>query len=364
MTMFQRLLVERRNYLTTEELMELNALCQMLPGPTSTQTMTAVAFRLGGPNLAYLALAIWVLPSFLVMTGLAVALTYFEARNLPMTFTRYIQPVAVGLVAHGAVTFAQRTIFGNLDAALLIGAMTISYFFPSPYLAPVLLLGGGMATAIRYYGKHPEQEKEPMRVQWANFFLWVGVFVAAAVAGRLTHSLPIRLFENFYRNGSLIFGGGQVLVPLMFNEFVVFKHYLSQEEFLFGYAVAQTLPGPVFSFCAYVGGLAGRQIGWHGPWLGASAATLGIFLPGTFLIFFIIRFWAQLKRYRVVKASLEGINAASAGLVFSAAMLMFKPMPASNLNVTVIAITFLLLQYTRTQPWMLIVAAFGLGMIF
>ena len=128
--------------------------------------------------------------------------------------------------------------------------------------------------------------------------------------------------------------------------------------------MAQTLPGPVFSFCAYVGGLAGREIGWHGPWLGASAATLGIFLPGTFLIFFIIRFWAQLKRYRVIKASLEGINAASAGLVFSAAMLMFKPMPASNLNVTVIAITFLLLQYTRTQPWMLIVAAFGVGMIF
>lgn len=364
LAMFQRLLVDKRNYLTSEDLLELNALCQMLPGPTSTQTLTAVAFRLGGPNLAYLALAIWILPSVGFMAGLAILMTYVEARQLSLGFTRFVQPVAVGLVAHAAITFAQRTIFGNLDAFLMIGAMMASYFFPTPYLAPVLLLGGGVVTAIRYRTRQPRQEKEQMRVQWANFLLWIGVFIAAAVAGRYTHSLPILLFENFYRNGSLIFGGGQVLVPLMFNEFVVFKHYLTQQEFLFGYAVVQVLPGPVFAFCTYVGGLAGRRLGWGGPWLGAGAATLGIFLPGTFLIFFIIRFWAQLKRYRVVKASLEGINAASAGLVFSAALLLFKPLPAGNLNITVIALTFVLLHFTKLAPWMIITGSLVLGFLF
>jgi len=362
--MFQRVLVDKRNYLQTDDLLELNALCQLLPGPTSTQTLTAVAFRLGGAKLAYLALAIWILPSYLFMLGLAIAMTYVEAKQFNLSFTRFIQPVAVGLVAHGAISFAQRTIFGQLDAALLIAAMMLSYFFPTPYLAPALLVSGGVITAIRFRQKHEQVEKEPMKAQWANFFLWIGVFLVAAIAGRITQYLPIRLFENFYRNGSLIFGGGQALVPLLFNEFVVYKQYLNQEEFLLGFAVSQALPGPVFAFCTYVGGLAGRRLGWSGPWLGATAATLGIFLPGAFLIFFVIRFWAQLKRYRVVKASLEGINAVSAGLVFSAALLLFKPLPATNINLTVIALTFIFLQYTRTPAWMLIVASLLLGLVF
>ncbi len=364
LAMFQRLLVDKRKWLGTEDLLELNALCQLLPGPTSTQTLTAVAFRLGGPTLAYLALAIWLLPSVAGMTLLAVAMTYVEARQISLGFTRFVQPVAVGLVAHSAVTFAQRSVYNNLHAALLIGALGVTYLFPSPYVAPVLLLVGGLLTAVRYRSAQEAQAHHPMQIEWANFLLWIGVFVAAALAGRLTQSLPIRLFENFYRNGSLIFGGGQVLLPLIYNEFVVFKKYLNSQEFLLGYAVAQGLPGPVFAYCAYVGGMAGRRLGWGvaGTCLGAGMATLGIFLPGTFLIFFIIRFWAQLKQFRVVRASLEGINAVSAGLVFAAGLLLFKPIEATQINVGVIGLTFALMQFTKAAPWMLILSALALGL--
>jgi len=362
--MFRRLLVEKRSYLQTEELLELNALCQMLPGPTSTQTLTAVAFRLGGAKLAYLTLAIWILPSVLVMAGITFGLQFIEKQYVNLQFTCFIQPVVVGLVAQAAVSFALRTVNGSLDAGLLIGAMIISYLFPSPYVAPVLLLCGGVLTAIRFRRRHPKVQKEQLKIQWANFILWIGVFLAAAIAGRITHYFPVILFENFYRNGSLIFGGGQMLVPLLYNEFVTFKQVLSQEEFLFGYAITQVLPGPIFAFCTYVGGLAGRPYGLTGIALGAGAATLGIFLPGTFLIFFIIRFWAQLKQYRVVKAGLEGINAASAGLVFCAALQLFKPLPADTLNVLLIGLSFAILQFTKIAPWMLVLAAILLGILW
>jgi len=299
----------------------------------------------------------------LFMTGLATMMAYFETKQIDLHFTRFILPITIGLVSQAAVSFALRAVGSNLDAWLLIGSMLITYLFPSPYIAPMLLVAGGTLTAIRFKSLHPKVDKDPMKVQWANFILWVGVFLVAAVAGRITHYLPVRLFENFYRNGSLIFGGGQVLLPLLYNEFVGFKHYLSQEEFLFGYAVSQVLPGPVFAFCTYVGGLAARPLGLSGIWQGAAAATLGIFLPGTFLIFFIIRFWVQLKQYRVVKASLEGINAVSAGLVFAAALLLFKPLPADNTNISLIALTFLLLQFTKVEAWTLIAASLALGLV-
>ena len=135
----------------------------------------------------------------------------------------------------------------------------------------------------------PIEDKGRIRINWNNFVLWAGVFVLAALLGHYTRELPVRLFENFYRNGSLIFGGGHVLVPLLFTEFVEFKHYLSSEEFLVGFAFVQAVPGPVFSFCAYVGALSMREYGILGEIAGAVIASIGIFLPGTFLIYFLIQ---------------------------------------------------------------------------
>ena len=136
----------------------------------------------------------------------------------------------------------------------------------------------------------------------------------------LNTGAELKIFENFYRNGSLIFGGGQVLIPLLFTEFVEFKQFLTSEEFISGYALVQALPGPTFSFTAYLGALIMREWGTGGEILGGFIAAVGIFLPGTFLIFFVTGFWEDIKKYRVIKASLEGISAVSSGLVIAAAL--------------------------------------------
>ena len=170
-------------------------------------------------------------------------------------------------------------------------------------------------------------------IKWSNFYLWSGVLILAALAGAFTKFQPILLFENFYRNGSLIFGGGQVLVPYLYTEFVDFKKFLSSEEFLTGYAISQGIPGPTFSIASYVGALSMRELGTSGFFIGGIIGAAGIFLPGIFLIFFVIRFWDQLKAYRPVRAALEGINAVSCGMLIAAAYLLFEPLKANFLNI-------------------------------
>lgn len=360
--LFLDLLVVKRHYLTEAELMEMHALCQILPGPSSTQTITAVAFRFGGANLAYLTLLIWLTPALLILTGAGILANYFDARNIDTSFTRFIQPIAVGFVIYAAYNIIEKVIHSRTSGFLLVFAALSSFYIRSPYMLPILVILGGVVSA-RKYKQLEREDKKPMHIPWANFILWAGVFLGMALLGSITQYLPVKLFENFYRNGSLIFGGGQVLIPAMFTEFVEFKKYLSTEEFLSGYAIAQLTPGPVFSFSSYIGTISMREFGIIGQIAGGLLCGSAIFLPGTFLIFFVIRFWDELKRYRVVKASLEGIQASSAGLVVSAAILLFEPIELSLLNMGIILGTVALLMQTRVPAPVIIISGLFLGIV-
>jgi len=363
LAMMLRLLVEKRRYITEKELIELNALCQILPGPTSTQTLTAIGFQVGGANLAYLTLLVWITPTALLMTLAGLAITYLGQHEISMDFLRFIHPMAVGLVAFAAYKISSRVVNTKTGIILMILSAILAYFFHSPWVFPVLLVAGGAVTAIRFR-KHPQEKNKKIQVDWSNFILFIAVLLGAAALGAATRWLPVRLFENFYRNGSLIFGGGQVLIPLMYSEFVDFKHYLTSQEFLSGFALSQAIPGPTFIFCTYIGTLAMRPYGFLGQLLGSFVATLGIFLPGTFLIFFIIRFWGELKKYRIIKASLEGINAVSSGMVIAAAVLLYQPIESSALNMSLVVATFALLLWTKTPPYLLIFTGILAGIVF
>jgi chromate transporter len=361
---FMKVLVEKRNYLSEEDLIEINALCQVLPGPTSTQTLSAIGFRLGGPNLAYLTLLIWILPAVILMTLAGILMTLFEG-NMSFNFTRFVPAMAVGFVSYAAYSMAVKSVNTRTGVMLMIAAGVVSYFIRSPFFYPAAILLAGFVTAFKYK-EQPKKDKIPMTIRWENFLLWAGVLIAAATLGHFTDSLPIRLFENFYRNGSLIFGGGQVLTPLLYTEFVELKAYLDAKQFLSGYAIAQSLPGPVFSFSSYIGALSMQTAGSgiSGQILGAFTSAAGIFLPGTFLIFFLIRFWDGLKKYRAVRASLEGITAASAGLVAAAAVFLFQPLDNTFLNYAFTIGTFALLTFTRIPSGLIIVIGLLLGLIF
>jgi len=367
LSMFMTLLVDKRKYLTSSELIELNALCSFLPGPTSTQTLTATAFKIGGPRLAILTLLIWITPAVAIMTLVAITLSQLQAQDISLDFTRFLQPIAVGFVTHAAFRLASFTIKSNAGVALMLCTVLVSFYYHSPWVTPFLLIAGGALTAHRYKSLQKVPHDEPFDFHWINIFLFFGILIGAAVVGQLTSWMPVRLFENFYRNGSLIFGGGQVLIPLMYNEFVAFKHYLTSEEFLSGYAFAQALPGPVFAFCSYLGSFSMRSYGIPGQLLGSAVASAGIFLPGTLLIFFVYRFWTKLKEYRVVRASLEGINAVSCGLVATAALILMQPMEMSQVNIAFCAGTFVLLYFTKIPGYLIVllglIAGIGHGFL-
>jgi len=352
LTMFLDRLVKKHNYISEAEILELQALCQVLPGPTSTQTITAIGFRLGGASLAYLTLLVWILPGTLLMTLAALGVTYVEKDQLT-SLTRFIKPMGVAFIIFAAFSIGVKVIKTKMSIFLMLLAAIAAFVFPSPYITPIWILLGGLATSLKF-DQHEKMEKQPIKIEWSNFILWLGVFMFSVVLGKITNNLPVRLFENFYRNGSLAFGGGHILKPLLYNEFVEFKHYLSADEFLSGVAIVEVAPGPVFSISAFVGALSMREWGTSGAILGSVVSSAGIFLPGTFLIFFVIRFWNELKKYRGIRASLEGINAASTGLTAAAALSLYRPMATDLVADLTIILTLILLQ-TRLVPTYIII---------
>jgi len=362
--LFIEKLVEKRGYLSEQELLELNALCQILPGPTSTQTITAIGFRIGGIPLAYLTLLIWCLPAVTIMIALALGFTFLKSQSAFLDMTHYIQPMAVGFITYAAYKISTAVIQSKSGILVMILSAIFSYIYASPFLFPALIILGGTITALKYRKQPIVEKTEPLKIKWDGFLLWAGILIVGGALATFTNFAPVKLFENFYRNGSLIFGGGQVLIPLLYTEFVEFKHFLSSSEFLAGYGFAQAVPGPVFSFSAFIGSLSMREYGTIGKIIGGLSAAIGIFLPGTFLIFFVYRFWEGLKRYRIIRASLEGITAASSGMVAAAALLLFIPLPMVWYNPTIVIGTFALLQFTRIPAPFIIVGGLLMGLVF
>jgi chromate transporter len=164
----------------------------------------------------------------------------------------------------------------------------------------------------------------------------------------------------------MIFGGGQVLVPLMYTEFVEVKHYLSSSEFLSGYALQQALPGPTFSFTSFLGSITLGNKGYNiaGQVIGSIIAVIGINLPGLILILFIVPFWQDLKRITRIKNSLSGINAVAVGFMATALILLIKPFGLSLLPYCLMIGSFLLLYFTKIKTPIVIIIGVLLGLIF
>ena len=168
---FLRRLVKKRAYLTEEELIELNALCNILPGPTSTQTITALGFKIGGPNLAYLTLLVWVIPAFIVMTSLGILVSYFHEMDISLDFAKYIQPMAVGFVAYASYLISTKVVKSYLGVGLMFISAILTFQVGSPYIFPIILILSGTATAFNFKA-HPREKKDKFKVNWSNFILW------------------------------------------------------------------------------------------------------------------------------------------------------------------------------------------------
>lgn len=372
LSLLLRYFVTNINFVTEEELLELNALAQVLPGPASTQTLVGIAYKVGGLKLALITFLIWIIPSAAIMTLAAIWYSLLDQKDKLVEVLEYIHPIALGIVAYGAFKLGKRVLTTQVSIFLAVGALVGTLVLKEAYVFPLAILIGGMVSSA--IGTPTEETELRVRL-FANINpkklgYFIGVLLFMAMLGALINrtspfSLPIRLFENFYRNGIFIFGGGQVLVPMMFTEFVQMKQYLGQTDFLSGFAFQQILPGPTFSFTSYIGALGMKHGGYGigGQITGGLLAVLGINLPGLILVLFIVPFWNDLKKVSRIKYSLSGINAVSVGFIIAAFFMLITPVGLNWLFLGIVLATFLLLNFTKISPALIIIVGVILGYI-
>lgn len=381
--------VDRRRDLTREELMEYISFCQLLPGASSTQTLTLIGYKRGGIKLAVLTLLIWILPACTLMGGLSFVVGNMEGYRIKSTLFQFIQPMAIGFLIYAAFKTFQVSIKNTITQVIMLVALLATYFlFKTPWVIPVLIICGGIAT--NFSNKRiPEKEVvKPRQIRWTNIWLFVLIF---AIAGLLSETArkqnwpdkkPYNLFENFYRFGSFVFGGGDVLIPLMLDQYVarptservlqknpdVIK--VEREELLTGAGIVRAIPGPVFSIASFMGGIALKKDGPKVQLLGCIIGSVAIFLPSALLVLFFFPVWQNLKKFVVVYRSLEGINAAVVGIMIAATLYLLKDVSiislntVSFINIAVIAGTFVVLQYTKIPPPFIVLFCLLIGFIF
>ncbi len=376
--MMMKTFVKKRHDVTEEELTDLISFCQLLPGASSTQTITLIGYKRGGVSLAIITLLIWIFPACVIMCSLSFLIHFIDKSALEVDIFKYLQPMAVGFLIFAAWSAYKISVKNTITRVImLLVALLIYLFFKTPWIFPIILVASGVIT--NFSSKRiPQKEVPPKKVKWTNIWLFAFLFLLAGTLSTIANKQnwenrkAFNLFENFYRFGSLVFGGGQVLMPMMYEQFVVREktQYVSKEELLTGAGFVQGIPGPVFSMATYAGAMALRDGSKKTQLLGAVIATVAIFLPSALLVLFFYPIWHNLKKYAVIYRSLEGINAAVVGLMLASALYVARDIAlidlnaVSYINLIVIVSTFLILQFTKTPTPFIPIICLLLGWIF
>lgn len=355
-------MVVKKRYLSEEELVELIALTGILPGPSSTQTIVAIGYKMGGPLLALATMLVWALPPLIVMTLLSFLSAFFMNAQISLEGLRYIGPMAVGFIIVAAYHISRKVVTDWITFFLLLFGAVMTYLIRERWIYPLVLVAGGIVSIVTSREKKL-WNRVTLNPPWWYLIAFAVLAISSISLNFVLDHIIIRLFESFYRYGYLVIGGGQVVVPLMYSELVETGQYMTSQEFLTGFGLVQGLPGPMFSFSAYSGGMAARGGSVFIQILGAMAGGIGIFLPGTLLIFFIYPIWDDLKKIRGIKISLKGITAVAGGLISIAAIILMQKSGFNVDNIVVVVITVGLLLTRKVPAPLIVFAALMAGFI-
>jgi chromate transporter len=368
LAMMLKTFVQQRRDVTEQELMEYNAFCQLLPGASSSQTLTLIGYKRGGVPLAVVTLLIWISPACLLMGSLSFLLQYFDQSALHTDIFKYVQPMAVGFLVFGSLRAFSISIRNLATFMIMVVALCTATLLKSPWTFPALIILGGIVS--NFSDKRiPDIPDQPKKIQWTNIWLFALLFIMAGVFSEIarTHNWitrrPFNLFENFYRFGSLVFGGGDILIAMMLEQYVTRakSSFMSAEELLTGAGIMRAMPGPTFSITAYVGGMVMRNLGPGYQLLGCILAPVAIFLPSLLLVLFFFPIWTNLKKYVVIYRALEGINAAVVGIMWAATIMLFLVIPHTWYNILITLSTLCILVFSRLPSPFIVLACLLLG---
>ncbi|TAJ74538.1 MAG: chromate efflux transporter [Phenylobacterium sp.] len=354
---FRREFVEKRGWLSEAAFADLLALCHFLPGPASSQMGMAIGLRQAGLAGALAAFVGFTLPAGAAMIALALV-----APDLTLRYgdgwIHGLKIAAAAVVLQAVVQMARTLAVGPVRAGMAIGAGIGLIIAQSPMAQIAALVAGGLfgLAMLRDAPVETAPDDAFEMVDRASAVMALGLFVLLLVGLPVLASLlqnpGLGLASVFYRTGSLVFGGGHVVLPLLERE-IVDRRWLDQETFLMGYGVVQALPGPLFSFAGFVG--AAQRYGPGGV-TGGLIALFSIFLPSLLLVTGVLPFWDRLKREGWARGVLAGVGATVVGLLAAA---LWDPVLMTTVrrpaDWALVAAAFVFLQVARLPPWLVVI---------
>lgn len=388
--MMINIFVEKRKDLTHDELADINSFCQILPGATSTQTLTLIGYKRGGVPLAFLTLLIWLIPGVFIMSAFSFLITN-NALRFNHRYLIFIQPMAIGFLVFAATrTFI--FIKSNTAKLIMVISMISTYlFFNSPWIFPSVFVFAIIVSGLLESKSNEIVTWKPRKINFKYFILFAFLFIMSGILSETARKnewkerTPYNLFENMYRFGSIVFGGADVLIPMMYEQYVVRPESnrikqqnqnvikISRDEFLTGAGIVRVIPGPVFSIASFVGGLVMSSKGVTYQLIGCFIASIAIFLPSCLLVLFFYPIWENLHRYPVLQQFMKGINAAVVGIMIAGVLYLLKDSLVTLISVpkldaflffSVIISTFMLLKFTKIPAPIIALFVIVLGFFF
>ncbi|MFJ7557919.1 chromate transporter [Bacillus thuringiensis] len=351
--------VRKRKWMDEKSYADLVALCQFLPGPASSQVGIGIGVMRAGVLGGILAFIGFTLPSVIVLIIFALVLQGLNIGDV--SWIHGLKIVAVVVVAHAILGMAQKLTPDLQRKSIALFALVGTLLWQTAFTqVGVIVLSGLVGYLI--YKNHADNDEAKLSFPISRklgvicLSLFFGLLISLPILREVTSLNWIAMFDSFYRAGSLVFGGGHVVLPLLEREFVP-TGWMDEASFLAGYGATQAVPGPLFTFAAYIGAVIG---GWQGGLL----ATAAIFLPAFLLILGTLPFWDQLRRNPKIKGALMGVNAAVVGILISA---FYHPIWTSAIlqpvDFAFAAILFSMLVYWKLPPWIIVVVGVGGGTI-
>lgn len=342
--------VRRRKWMDEKSYADLVALAQFLPGPASSQVGIGIGVMRAGVLGGIVSFLGFTLPSVIALILFALLLTGFDIGNAG--WIHGLKIVAVAVVAHAIMSMARNLAPDLKRKAIALFALIGTLVWQTAFTQVGVILIAALFGFLLY--KQHEKDEEvstrfpiTKRVSAICLLLFFGLLLFLPIIREMTGSYWVAMFDSFYRSGSLVFGGGHVVLPLLEQELVP-TGWISEEAFLAGYGATQAVPGPLFTFAAYLGAV---MDGWQGGLI----ATVAVFLPAFLLILGALPFWDSLRNNPKIKGAIMGVNAAVVGILISA---FYNPIWTSSIlrpiDFGLASILFSMLVYWKLPPWIVV----------
>lgn len=351
--------VRRRKWMDEKAYADLVALCQFLPGPASSQVGIGIGILRAGLWGGMMAWLGFTLPSVIVLVLFALLLQGFDIANAG--WIHGLKIVAVAIVAQAVLGMGQKLTPDRSRVTIAVCAAALVLLWPTAYTQVLIIAAAGII-GLWLYKKGPDPGSQSLRMPVGKPFaigclvLFFGLLAALPLLRQTFDIQWLALFDSFYRSGSLVFGGGHVVLPLLERE-VVPTGWVSPEDFLAGYGAAQAVPGPLFTFAGYLGAMSGGITG-------AIVATVAIFLPAFLLVAGALPFWNGLRNSPRVQGALIGINAAVVGILLAAFYVpIWTTAITARVDFALALLLFILLVFWKLPPWVVVLAGALAGMI-